>query len=175
MALKVAQNITTLSVSTGISTSVPIELTTGYLRLTPTVLCNIETGGAPVATSNTLAIPAGTSEIIKERVARQKITGITTGTSTIVSFGQNSGNPFVVGDYVTIGNSVGIDTTHTLITAKSENPFTGESTITISYNSSSLTGIAVTNAYAARSIKVAGIGSASGSLYITEVQIASQA
>lgn len=179
MALKIVQNITTLSVTTGLSTSVPIELTTGYLRLTPTVLCNIETGGSPVATSNSLAIPAGTSEIIKERVARQQIAGITTGSSTIISFGQNAGNTFIVGDYVTVGSALpsGINTTHNLVTAKAQDPFTGQSTITISFNSSSgFSGIiTTTNAYAARSVKIAGVGSASGSLYITEVQIASQA
>jgi len=177
MALKVIQSISS-GIVTGISTSTPIELNTGYLRLTPSTLCCVRVDGNPVATGDDFYLPANTSEILKQRVARQKIVGITTGTSTRISFGENAGNAFIVGDYVTIGGAApsGINTTHNLVTAVAENPLTGQSTITINFNSSSVSGIiTTTNAYAARSVKVSSYGAGSGYLYISEVQIASQA
>lgn len=177
MALKVVQSLQS-GIASGISTSAPIELNTGYLRLTPNTLCCVKVGGNPVAAGDDFYLPANTSEIIKERVARQKVSGITTGTSTVISFGSNNGNPFVVGDYVTIAGALpsGINTTHNLVTATSENPLTGESTITINFNSSSVSGIiTTTNSYAARSVKVSSYGAGSGLLYISEVQITSQA
>jgi len=175
MSFKVVQTVNNLSVSTGVSTSVPIELNSGYLKLTPTVGCSVATGNSPTASSNDFYIPANESEVLKERVARQKISGITTGATTIVSFSQNSSNPFLVGDYVTISNASpsGINTSHNLISAISEDPLTGIVSLTINYNSSSVTGVTVNNAYLARSVKVSGLGVSSGLLHITEVQITS--
>lgn len=173
MALKIAQTIPTVSVTSGVTTSSPIELTTGYLRLVASSPCNVAIGTGPSATSDDFYLPVGESQIIKERVARQKIAGITTGTSTIINLGHNNGNPFLVGDYVTIGGSVGIDTTHNRVIAVTER--VSSSTITIDYDSSSVGVVTITNAYVSRSVKVSAAGTASGSLYITEVQIASQA
>lgn len=175
MALKIAQTIPTLSVASGVTTSSSFSLTSGYLRIASTTGCNISIGTSPSATSSDFYVAPNVPEIIKERVARQKIVGITTGASTIVNFGQNNGNPFLVGDYVTISGSVGIDTAHKAVLATTENPFTGNTSITIDYDSSSVGVVTVTNAYVARSVKVSAAGTASGSLFITEVQIASQA
>jgi hypothetical protein len=185
MALKIVQEIASVSISTtGVSTSSSIALQSGYLRLTPNKDCHVAIGTTPGATLNSLYIPANKSEIIKEKVVRQKISGITTGTSTLIIFSQNLGNPFVVGDYLTIENAYpsGINTIHNLITAISENPFTGTSTLTIPFNSASITGVAVTNATATKSIKITafsdtsvGASGGSGALHISEVQIASQA
>ena len=185
MSLKIVQEVATLGINTtGITTSVAIALQSGYLRLTPNKDCHVAIGTNPAATLNSLYIPANKSEIIKERVARQKISGITTGTSTLITFEQNYGNPFVVGDCLTIENAYpsGINTAHNVITAILENPLTGTSTLTIAFNSTSITGVAVTNATAARSIKISGYTDTSpgasggtGALHISEVQIASQA
>lgn len=173
MALKIAQTLPTLSVVSGVTTSNPIELTSGYLRLASDVGCNVAIGENPTATSNNFYVAVGSPEIIKERVARQKISGITTGSSTIINLGHNNGNPFLVGDYVTIAGSIGINTSHNLVTAVSEN--ISNTSITINYDSSAIGVVTVTNAYVSRSIKVSSYGSTTGSLYISEVQIASQA
>jgi alpha-D-ribose 1-methylphosphonate 5-triphosphate synthase subunit PhnG len=185
MALKIVQDITSVAISTvGIITSVGISLKSGYIRLTPNRDCHIAIGTSPVATTSSFMIAAGQTEILKEKVVRQQISGITTGTSTVITFAQNSGNPFVVGDCLTIENAypAGINTTHNVITAVSENFNTGESTVTVNFNSAAITGVAVTGATAARSIKIAAIADASvgatggaGVLNITEVQITSQA
>lgn len=174
MALKVVKSLSS-SIASGITTSAAIELSTGYLRVTPNALCCVKTGGNPVATGDDFYLPANTSEILKERVARAKIAGITTGATTTISLGHNNGNPFMVGDYVTIGGSVGINTVHNLVTAITESY--GDTSITINYNSAGIAATTITldGAYAARSVKVSSYGAGSGILYISEVQITSQA
>ena len=179
MALKIVQTITAVQPpNNGISTSGPINLQTGYLRLTSSGASNhiaIIDGNNNVAVTNesSFLIPENTSEIIKERVARQRISGITTGSSTVVTFGENFGNPFVVGDNVSIINAQpsGINTDYKLVTAVTDN------SVTISFNSTAVTGIiTTTNANLVRSVKVAAYGEGNNShVHIAEVQIASQA
>ena len=169
MAIKVVQNVNriTANVSTA-TTSNPIALKSGYLRVsTGLTSIYVDTGGDPIATINSFQICPYGNEVIKERIARQKVSGITTGTSTVVSFGNNAGNPFLVGDYVTIQNAqpVGINTEHKLVTEVFND------SVTILHNSSSIVGvITTTNANLARSVKVSVL-SASGSqdVSITEI------
>ena len=169
MAIKVVQKVNriTANVSTA-TTSNPIALKSGYLRVsTGLTSVYVDTGGDPVATINSFQITPHGNEVIKERIARQKIAGITTGTTTIVSFSENAGNPFLVGDYVTIQNAqpAGINTEHKLVTQVLND------SLTISHNSSSIVGvITTTNANIARSVKVSVLA-ASGTqdVSITEI------
>jgi hypothetical protein len=156
MAIKVVQNVNriTANVSTA-TTSNPIALKSGYLRVsTGLTSVYVQIGSEPVATVNSFQITPYGNEVLKERLARQKIAGITTGTTTIVSFSENAGNPFLVGDYVTIQNAepAGINTEHKLVTQVLND------SLTISHNSSSIVGvITTTNANIARSVKVSVI------------------
>jgi hypothetical protein len=156
MAIKVVQKVNriTANVSTA-TTSNPIALKSGYLRVsTGLTSVYVEIGSDPVATTNSFQITPYGNEVLKERLARQKIAGITTGTTTIVSFSENAGNPFLVGDYVTIQNAepAGINTEHKLVTQVLND------SLTISHNSSSIVGvITTTNANIARSVKVSVI------------------
>jgi len=161
MAIKVVQNVNRITATVGAATtSNPIALKSGYLRVsTGLTSVYVEIGSEPVATTNSFQICPFGNEVLKERIARQKIAGITTGTSTIVSFSENAGNPFLVGDYVTIQNAqpAGINTEHKLITQVFND------SVTILHNSSSIVGvITTTNANLARSVKVSVL-SASGS------------
>ena len=169
MAIKVVQKVNriTANVSTA-TTSNPIALKSGYLRVsTGSTSIYVEIDSEPVANINSFQIGPFGNEVLKERIARQKIAGITTGTTTIVSFSENAGNPFLVGDYVTIQNAepAGINTEHKFVTQVFND------SIVILHNSSSITGIiTTTNANIARSVKVSVI-SASGSqdVSITEI------
>ena len=169
MAIKVVQKVNriTANVSTA-TTSNPIALKSGYLRVsTGLTSVYVDIGSEPVATTNSFQIGPYGNEVLKERIARQKIAGITTGTSTIVSFSENAGNPFLVGDYVTIQNAqpAGINTEHKLVTQVLND------SLTISHNSSSIVGvITTTNANIARSVKVSVLA-ASGTqdVSITEI------
>ena len=174
MALKIVQSYNQLFAGAGAATtSTGIALKTGYIRVsTAATAVYLDIGGAPVATTNSFHIPTQTTQILKERVARQRISGITTGSTTVITFGENVGNPFSVGDYVTIENAfpAGINTSHILVTA------TTDSSTSIAFDSTSLSGIAVTSATLARSVKISALGTVSvANLSIAEVQISSQA
>ena len=169
MAIKVVQKVNriTANVSTA-TTSNPIALKSGYLRVsTGLTSVYIEIGSEPVATTNSFQISPYGNEVLKERIARQKIAGITTGTTTIVSFSENAGNPFLVGDYVTIQNAepAGINTEHKLVTQVLND------SLTISHNSSSIVGvITTTNANIARSVKVSVLAASdTQNVSITEI------
>ena len=169
MAIKIVQNVNriTANVSTA-TTSNPIALKSGYLRVsTGLTSVYVDIGSEPVATTNSFQIGPYGNEVLKERIARQKIAGITTGTSTIVSFSENAGNPFLVGDYVTIQNAqpAGINTEHKLVTQVLND------SLTISHNSSSIVGvITTTNANIARSVKVSVLAAdGSQNVSITEI------
>ena len=156
MAIKVVQNVNRISPTVSVAaTSNPIALKSGYLRVAcASTAVYVETGGEPVATVNSFLISPFGNEVLKERIAKQQISGITTGTSTVVTFGSNAGNPFLVGDYVTIENAqpAGINTVHRLITAATDN------SVTISANTSSIVGvITTTGSTLSRSVKVSAL------------------
>jgi hypothetical protein len=156
MAIKVVQNVNRISPTVSVATtSNPIALKSGYLRVAcASTAVYVETGGEPVATVNSFLISPFGNEVLKERIAKQQIAGITTGTSTVVTFDNNAGNPFLVGDFVTIENAqpAGINTVHRLVTA------TTDSTVTISANTSSIVGIiTTTGSTLSRSVKVSAL------------------
>ena len=168
MATKIVQTVNRISPTVSVAaTSNPIPLKSGYIRVsTGLTAVYVETGSNPVVTVNSFHLPQYSSEILKERIARQQIAGITTGTSTIITFGNNAGNPFLVGDYAAIENAhpAGINTNYALVSSITD------STVTISYNSSSVTGVAVTNSTLSRAVKVASLADGSNTnLSITEI------
>jgi hypothetical protein len=157
MATKIIQdkNIPRVTPAVGIaSTTVPITLKTGYLRITigSTTNCNgyIAIGTNPVATRDNYHIQSFGNDIIKETLRRQVVTGITTGSTTILFFNNNTGNPFLDTDYISIEGSAtaGINTTHNSIVSSTD------SSITINFNSSSIVSPSVSGVTAARSVKV---------------------
>ena len=169
MAIKVVQNVNRISPTVSVAaTSNPIALKSGYIRVAcASTAVYVETGGDPVATVNSFLISPFGNEVLKERLAKQQIVGITTGTSTVITFDNNAGNPFLVGDYVTIENAqpAGINTVHQLVTA------TTDATVTISANTSSVAGvITATGATLSRSVKVSALAvGGSTDVSITEV------
>jgi hypothetical protein len=175
MALKIVQTINRLSPSvSSASTTSGIPLKTGYIRVsTGTTGVYVAIGTDPVATTNSFHIPPNSTEIIKDTPVRQRLSGITTGPTTVITFPDESGNYFSVGDYVTIegASPVGINTVHVPVTA-----VTG-TTATISYASQSVTGVSVTGSTSlVKSLKVSAIGAGNGcDVSIAEVQIVSQA
>ena len=169
MAIKVVQNVNRISPTVSVAaTSNPIALKSGYIRVAAgSTAVYVETGGNPVVTVNSFYISPFGNEVLKERLAKQQIAGITTGTSTVITFNENAGNPFLVGDFVTIENAqpTGINTVHQLITA------TTDSSITISANTSSIVGIiTTTGSTVSRSVKVAALADgAATNISITEI------
>lgn len=169
MAIKIVQKVGKISPTVSVAaTSNPIALKSGYIRVAAGLTgVYIESGENPIVTTNSFYIPPYGNEVLKERLAKQSIVGIITGSSTVVTFNQNSGNPFVVGDYVTIENAqpVGINTVHREVIA------TTDSSVTISADTSSIVGvITTTNAVLSRSVKIAALADgAAANVNITEI------
>jgi hypothetical protein len=177
MTVKIVQTINRISPSAGVAaTSSPITLKSGQIRVsTAATGAYIDIGPTPVATINSLHIPAQTYVIIRDRIARQPIAGITTGASTIVTFAENAGNTFLTSDYVAIEGSTtsGINTNFAQVTAVTDGTMYQASTVTINWNTSSITGaIDISKATLGRVTKISALGAgAAADVSIVEVQI----
>jgi hypothetical protein len=170
MAIKLVQTVAPITSAGAASTqSTSITLKTGNIRIAPVgAAVAVAIGTNPTATTSDFAILEGDPEVLRERIAKQVISGITTGSTTTITFGENAGNPFLVGDFVSIvgASPAGINTSHNQVTGKTE------SSITVSFDSSATGPItSVVGAYAARSVKVAalGLGGTATGVYISEV------
>jgi hypothetical protein len=158
MATKIIQDtqIPRLAPSVGVaSTSVPIALKSGYLRVTIGSTTSssggyIAIGTNPIATQDNYHITSYSVDILKEVMKRQQVVGITTGTTTTLLFGENTGNPFLDTEYVSIvgAPTAGINTSHNAIISKTE------SSLTINFNSSSITSPNINGATVCKSVKV---------------------
>jgi hypothetical protein len=169
MAIKIVQTSTRLSptVSSAVKSS-PITLKSGYIRVSTGMTgAHVAIGTEPTATTSDFHLPPYSAEVVKERIARQKIAGITTGTTTVIHFDNNAGNPFLIGDYVSVENvtsPAGINTSHNSIVSMTD------SSVTINFNSTSLSNIEVGAGNLARSVKVSALGNGgSADVFISEV------
>lgn len=176
MAIKIVQNIPKVPLAQTAVASTAIILKSGYLRVsTGSTGAYVEIGSAPTATTASYHIPANSLDIFKERVARQRIAGVVTGTATTITFDSNAGNPFTTSDYVAIENTsiAGLNTVHNPVTAVTD------SSVTFTFDSRSYAASGITvnsGATIARSVRISGLANgAAGEINIVEVQIASQA
>lgn len=173
-AFNIVQKIPKIS---GISTSDPISLQSGYLRISPEADTYIEIGYTPtISTSTSLWLKAGEIVVIKEPIRSQTILGISTGTTTTLSLPSGTGSCVNVGDYVALTGiqPSGINTTFaqvsSIVRTNSRNGYQSDS-IVLNWNTSSIVGIiTVSNSAEIRkAIKIAT--NSSGFTHITEVQI----
>ena len=178
MAHKVVGTGTTVAILVGTgATSIPISLQTGYLRVATSVAAHvgIATTATEIATRNNYFVPSTSDVILKDRIASCRVSTATTGSSTVYGFSENNGNPFLVGDFVTVTNSsVGsYNCIHREITASNTNP--GSESITVSVDTSTETNAFTGSADVRRSVVVNTFGNAVGYAQISQVQIVSQA
>ena len=159
MAIKIIQDtpIPRLAPAVGVAaTSTAIALKSGYLRVTIGSTTGssggyIAIGTNPSVTQDSYHITSYSVDIIKERIVRAPIIGITTGTTTVLQFDSNVTRPFQPGDYLTIENAptVGLNTSHNAILSMVDQY------VTIAFNSSAITSPNISGATVARSVKVA--------------------
>lgn len=109
-ALKIVQNIETVSVATssGISTSAPIPLKSGYLRISPDQNSYIDVDCDPNLSTSSLWLSAGDSILIKETVISQKIIGVQTGATTNLILPEGTFSQFNAGDCVEVIGITGV-------------------------------------------------------------------
>jgi len=137
--------------------------------------------GTPSATNADYYVPAGKSETLALTKASNRVVGITTGTTTIVTVPEGTQVPFGVGDYVTLtasGQSY-YDFTHKeVISVDTSSNVDGyyQTRMTVANNSSGIvTAFSSRDATVSISNKVSAYGAGSGTLYYQQVQITGQA
>jgi hypothetical protein len=136
----------------------------------------------PSAAITDYYIPSGTAVTLALTKASNRVVGVTTGTSTILTFAEGTQAPFGVGDYIslTAGGQSYYNFTHQQVASVDTSSgingyFQGR--ITVSYNSTGIvTAFSSTDATAVISQKISAFGSgAGGVLYYQQVQITNQA
>jgi hypothetical protein len=142
---------------------------------------HIAIGVNPSASTSDYYVSSGDSVTLGLTKASNRVVGITTGTTTIVTVPEGTQVPFGVGDYVTLTTSdqpyynfahrqvLSVDT------SAGVNGYY-QTRMTVSYNSSGIvTAFSSQDASVTLSNKVSAYGVGSGTLYYQQVQISGQA
>jgi hypothetical protein len=141
----------------------------------------VSVGATPSATSADYYVPSGGTETLALTKASNRVVGVTTGTTTIVTVPEGTQVPFGVGDYVTLSasNQTYYNFTHQrVISVDTTSGVSGyhQTRMTIDYNSAGIiTAFSSADASVTASNKVSVFGSGSGTLYYQQVQISGQA
>ena len=158
-----------------------INVTSSVLRITAlNTDAYVAIGGEPTASLSDYVIPAGTSAGIGVTKASQRVIGITTGTTTIVTCPEGTQMPFGVGEYVTLEAS-GADSNYTSklshVAVASVDTTSGvdgfyQTRVTLTANTAGIiTDFTATDARLISSVKVAAISyGAGGSIHVQPVQ-----
>lgn len=169
-AFKIVKNVPKLS---GISTTGPIPLQSGYIRIVPESDAYVELGYNPsVNTSTSLWIKAGDVVVLKESVRSQLISDIAKGSSTVISLPSGLTPCIEVGDYVSLSgvSPIGMNTSFARVSATYKDSLYQDK-IVLDWNTSAVSGTITlsSDAEIRKAIKIAA--NSSGSTHISEVQI----
>jgi hypothetical protein len=141
-------------------------------------------GTDPTATLADYLIPAGTSATLALTKASQRVVGITTGTSTIITCPEGTQMPFGVGDRVTLSganfNHYNVLINHSkVLSVNTSSAFDGnfQTSITVEANTSAITtSFSASDAVLRNSQRVSAItNGGGGSIFVQQVQISGQA
>ena len=163
-----------------------IKVTTSTLRITAlNTDAYVSVGGDPTASLSDYIIPANTSVGYGVTKASQRVAGITTGATTVVTCPEGTQMPFGIGEFVTL-EANGADSNYTTVishvavasvdtTADFNGNFQTKVTLTAD-TSGIVTAFTSSDARLITSVKVAGISyGTGGSLHIQPVQLTGQA
>jgi hypothetical protein len=163
------------------TTSSAFTVQSDTLRVVATGAAFISVGATPSATSADYYVSANTPATIALTKASNRVVGVTTGTTTIVTVPEGTQVPFGVGDYVTLTASGQLyyNFTHQRVISVDTSSNVGgyyQTRMTVDYNSSGIiTAFAPANASVTASNKVSVYGVGAGAIYYQQVQITNQA
>jgi hypothetical protein len=164
------------------STSAAFSVKSDVLRVVSVgAACHVSIDSDPVSTSSDYYVPSGASVTLALTKASNRVVGITTGTTTTITFAEGTQCPFGVGEYISLtasGQSY-YDFTHRKVnsvnTTSGLNGYHQEVAV-IDYNSSGIvTAFSSPDATATLSQKISAYGAGSGTLYLQQVQISGDA
>ena len=142
---------------------------------------HVAIGTNPTATGTDYYIPSGQSATLALTKASNRVVGVTTGTTTIVTVPEGTQVPFGIGDYVTLtsnGQSYYNFSHAPVISVNTTSSVGGsyQTKMTVDYNSSGIiTAFNPIDAEVRISQKISGYGLGSGTLYFQQVQVTGQA
>jgi hypothetical protein len=142
---------------------------------------HVAIGVNPTATNTDYYVPAGDTVTLGLTKASNRVVGITTGTTTIVTVPEGTQVPFGVGDYVTLtasGQSYYNFTNQQVLSVDTSAGVNGyyQTRMTVNYNSSGIvTAFSSADASVIISNKISAYGVGSGTIYFQQVQITGQA
>lgn len=181
MSFKIVQKVPALDipVSGGVSTSVPIPMKTGYIKITPKLDSYIEIGPNPgIDTSTSIWVSGGDSVVLKEEWGSKGFVGIITGSNTTIIFPDGTGGGFNIGDTVSLDgcSPVGINTNlATVISIDNRTSYDSyhNTRLTLDWDTSSISEVIKGEGELRKIVKVAvyndGIGP--NKIHITEIQV----
>jgi len=142
---------------------------------------HVVVGGNPSATSTDYYIPSGGTATLGLTKASNRVVGVTTGATTIISVPEGTQVPFGVGDYVTLtvnGQSY-YNFTHKEVLSVNVSSGVGgyyQTRMTVNNDSSGIaTAFSSSDASIIISNKVSAYGVGAGTLYYQQVQISGDA
>jgi hypothetical protein len=140
---------------------------------------HIAVGGTPSATIADYFVPSGGTATLALTKASNRIVGVTTGTSTVLTCPEGTQLPFGVGDYVTLSGSTYHNfTSAEVLSVDTSSGVEGlfQTRMTVNYNSSGiLTAFSSPDASVVTANKVSAYGVGAGTLYYQQVQLSGQA
>jgi hypothetical protein len=164
------------------TTSSPFSVQSSVLRVVAVGgAAHIAVGATPSATPTDYYIPTGGTVTLGLTKASNRVVGVTTGTTTIVTVPEGMQVPFGVGDYVTLTASGQnyYDFSHQkVISVDTSSGVEGyfQTRMTVDYNSSGiLTAFSSADTTVSASNKVSAYGVGSGAIYYQQVQISGDA
>lgn len=164
------------------TTSTSFQVRSDVLRVVAVgAAAHISIGATPSATSADYYVPANTPTTLALTRASNRVVGVTTGTTTIVTVPEGTQVPFAVGDYVSLsanGQSYYDFSHQRVISVDTSAGVNGyfQTRMTVDYNSSGiLTAFSSADARVINSNKVSALGLGAGTLYFQQVQISGNA
>ena len=142
---------------------------------------HVAIGTEPVATVADYYVPSGQAVTLALTKASNRVVGVTTGTTTVVTVPEGTQVPFGVGDYVSLtasGQSYYNFTHAPVVSVDTTSSVSGsyQTKMTVAYNSSGIvTAFNPSDAEVRLSQKISAYGAGAGTLYIQQVQITGQA
>ena len=140
----------------------------------------VSVGATPSATAADYYVPSGETATLALTKASNRVVGVTTGTTTIVTVPEGTQVPFGVGDYVTLsvsGQTYYNFTHQRVISVDTTSNVDGyyQTRMTVDYNSAGIVTAFSSEASVTASNKVSVFGAGSGTLYYQQVQVSGQA
>ena len=162
------------------STSNSFSVQSSVLRVVAVgAAAHVSVAGNPSASNGDYYVPSGGTATLALTKASNRVVGVTTGATTVITVPEGTQVPFGVGDFVTLSGSTYHNFDHKeVLSVDTSSGVQGyhQTRMTVNYDSSGIsTAFGAPDASVTNSNKVSAYGAGSGTLYYQQVQISGDA